>query len=643
MSSDLRSGLIPYLRRVAGSAGADDADGPLLQRFVAHADEAAFAALVQRHGPMVLGVCQRVLHNGHDAEDAFQATFLVLARKASAVGRPEQLANWLYGVAYRTALEAKTRRARRQLKENQAVGPVTVEPSLEAAWAEIRQVLDDEVQRLPARYRLPFVLCYLEGKTNDEAAQLMGCPPGTVYSRLAWARERLRGRLTRRGLGFSAGLFAAVLAQPAAEAALPAPLAAATVKAAASSTPVLSFEVAALTQGVLKAMQWSRIKTVVTEVLGIVGLLGLGVFLLCSAASPRETESAPVQPGQAAAPKQKPKADEDRIVGTWRFVKGEGNGEMLPAEFITLGRMTFTKDGKMTISLIEEVRRADYKFPKAGQIDLPIDNEVPSLGIYKFDGDDRLTLCINLNANNENRPREYRGDAGSGQFLIELVRAKPGEEKPTKEEIAKNKEAIDKIKEAAARAQSQNNLKQIGIAFHVYHGAEKALPLHAIYSKDGKTPLLSWRVALLPYIEHLNLYQQFKLDEPWDSPHNKKLIPLMPKIYASTVEGKGGEGLTYYQVFTGPDTVFPGNKVMTLEDIKDGTSNTLLAIEGKDAVIWTKPADLTLPKDKERLTPVGGLFKNGTNALMCDGSVHFLARSLTPVQQRAMVTPNGND
>src|SRR5439155_26328316 len=133
-----------------------------------------------------------------------------------------------------------------------------------------------------------------------------------------------------------------------------------------------------------------------------------------------------------------------------------------------------------------------------------------------------------------------------------------------------------------------NNLKQIALAFHVYHDTNAVLPAHAIYSKDGKTPLLSWRVALLLHIGQQQLYQEFKLDQPWDSEHNKKLIAKMPKIYEPVGLGKKEEGRTYYQVFTGPDTLLDGNKQMRLTDITDRTSNTLLAIEGNEQVDCTK-------------------------------------------------------
>jgi hypothetical protein len=227
------------------------------------------------------------------------------------------------------------------------------------------------------------------------------------------------------------------------------------------------------------------------------------------------------------------------------------------------------------------------------------------VGIYTFDGDDRVMLCIPKDEQVKKRPTEFTGDKDSGQVLLTLTRAKPGEEQPSADEIAKYADPVAKIRLAAARQVSANNLKQIGLAMHNYHDQSGALPLHAIYSKDGKTPLLSWRVAILPYIEEGPLYMAFKLDEPWDSAHNKKLIARMPKTYEISI-GKKGEGLTYYHVFTGPGTLFDGAKKMKFTDITNGTSNTLLAVEATDPVVWSKPADLTLPKDKDKLPAVGG-------------------------------------
>jgi Protein of unknown function (DUF1559) len=211
-----------------------------------------------------------------------------------------------------------------------------------------------------------------------------------------------------------------------------------------------------------------------------------------------------------------------------------------------------------------------------------------------------------------------------------------------------------KVADKAARTQSANNLRQIGKAMHAYTGLSldggappKSVPLptHAIYSKDGKTPLLSWRVALLPYLEQEALYKEFRLDEPWDSEHNKKLIPRMPKVYDCSAAPKqvSKDGKTFYQVFTGEDTVFAGNQKIILFRITDGTSNTILAIEAKEPVIWTKPEDLTLPKDKNKMPAVGGLFKNGFNVLFFDGEVDFFRPDPPPAMLRALVTPAGGE
>jgi RNA polymerase sigma factor (sigma-70 family) len=181
----------------AGAANSGVSDGELLRRFVARQDPAAFEALVRRHGPMVLGVCRRVLRDAHRAEDAFQATFVVLMHKAPLIGQPERLANWLYGVAARVAGQAKVRAARCWAHERQAVPAPVADPAGEVAWRDLCTVLTAEVNRLPEKYRAPLLLCYWEGKTNGEAARQLGWPAGSISYRLARGREMLRERLTR--------------------------------------------------------------------------------------------------------------------------------------------------------------------------------------------------------------------------------------------------------------------------------------------------------------------------------------------------------------------------------------------------------------------------------------------------------------
>src|SRR5581483_10440199 len=189
-SRPLRS-LLDGLRRAAATTGDGLSDAELLRRFVRGRDAAAFELLVWRHGPMVLGVCRRVLRDAHAAEDAFQAAFLVLARKARSLDRRGSIANWLYAVAYHVALKARAEAARRQRRERRASAAEAGAAPGEA-WADLRPVLDEELSRLPEAYRQAVVLCYLEGRTNAEAARLLGWPVGTVKGRLARARDLLR-------------------------------------------------------------------------------------------------------------------------------------------------------------------------------------------------------------------------------------------------------------------------------------------------------------------------------------------------------------------------------------------------------------------------------------------------------------------
>jgi hypothetical protein len=186
---------------------------------------------------------------------------------------------------------------------------------------------------------------------------------------------------------------------------------------------------------------------------------------------------------------------------------------------------------------------------------------------------------------------------------------------------------------------SENNLKQIGLAFHNYHDTYGNLPID-IVDKDGK-PLLSWRVAILPFIEQQALYNQFKLDEPWDSANNKKLIEVLPKLYAPVrVKAKAGE--TFYQVFVGDDALFGPKKKPTLISITDGTSNTGMVFEAGEPVIWSKPADL--PFDvKKPLPKLGGLFDGEFHVAMCDGSVHLLKKDPDEKELKNFIMPaDGN-
>jgi RNA polymerase sigma factor (sigma-70 family) len=277
--------VIRHLRRVVllGDGGGLT-DGQLLESFLARREDAAFEALVRRHGPMVLSVCRRVLRHTQDAEDAFQATFLVLVRKAHSIQPRELVGNWLYGVAYRTALKARTSTARRRARERQVWEMPQPEVRQETG-GDWRPLLDRELNRLPDKYRTLIVLGDFEGKSRKEMARHLDLPEGTVSSRLARARRLLAKRLARHGLTLSGGALATVIA-PAAEAGVPFALMTTTVEAAAqvaagtaASASGISASVAALTEGVLTAMFLTRLK-VAAALLLAAGVLGTTTGLL---------------------------------------------------------------------------------------------------------------------------------------------------------------------------------------------------------------------------------------------------------------------------------------------------------------------------------------------------------------------------
>jgi RNA polymerase sigma factor (sigma-70 family) len=267
-------------------------DGQLLERFLRQHDEDAFAALVKRHGPMVLGVCRRILGDADDADDAFQATFLVLVRRAAAVQPPEMVANWLYGVACQIARKARARALRRRARERQVAAMPEPHAARTEVWDELRPLLDRELRRLPDRYRAPLVLCDLEGKTRKEAARQLGWPEGTVSGRLSRGRALLARRLSRHGLALSAGALAAALGENTVAACVPAALAASTARAALAGGG-LSAHAAALAEGVLKTMLIRKINlTAVFFLTAVLTGLAAQVFL----------RSAPAQAPAAAAP-----------------------------------------------------------------------------------------------------------------------------------------------------------------------------------------------------------------------------------------------------------------------------------------------------------------------------------------------------
>ena len=271
--------VLDYIHRTLAPSDGGLTDGQLLSRFIASRDERSFALLVRRHGPMVWRLCRRVLGHVQDAEDTFQATFLVLARRAASVVKRESVGSFLYGVAYRTALDAKAINARRRSREKQVadVPHPEVMPAGERDW---RHWLDLELSRLPEKYRTTVILCDLEGRSRKEAARQLKVPEGTLSSRLAMARKMLALRLTRRGVALSGGVLSATLSEVSATT-IPARLVAATVKVAvlvaAGEFSAVSSSVGILMKGAFQTMLLAKLKLVVGAVMVVMALGASGL------------------------------------------------------------------------------------------------------------------------------------------------------------------------------------------------------------------------------------------------------------------------------------------------------------------------------------------------------------------------------
>ncbi len=357
--------LAKHLRTLTTAARIDGlTDRELIERFAADRDEDTFTALVRRHGPMVLRVCRRILHNGHDADDVFQATFFVLSRKAASLLRRDSVGCFLHGVAYRLALKARTQFAQRRMHEGRAmVEKQADDPLAELSVREAQAILDEELALLPEKWRAPVVLCCLEGRTRDEASRQLGWPSQLVKSRLEQGRERLRSRLCRRGLTLPAALSATLLMEEAAAAALPTMLIRAAVDAARSNNNV-SASVALLAESALGSTAIGKAKIIVVGLLLLTGALAAGMGAIAPP-QPAEKHNAPPQPAgkqdetpAAAAAKrpEPPKSERQQAARTDRY------GDPLPDEAIArlgttrfrhggmIGSLAFTPDGKTLVS-----------------------------------------------------------------------------------------------------------------------------------------------------------------------------------------------------------------------------------------------------------------------------------------------------
>ncbi|HEV3255717.1 MAG TPA: sigma-70 family RNA polymerase sigma factor, partial [Gemmataceae bacterium] len=385
--------VIQHIRHLIGSVqAAAMTDGQLLERFLASRDESAVEALVRRYGPLVLGVCRRVLHNAHAAEDAFQATFLVLMRKAPSLDRGKPLGSWLYTVAYRLALRARANEARRRQCETQAAQSRTVSEGHPTSPSDMVVALEEELQKLPEKHRAPLVLCYLQGKTNEKAAELLGCPRGSMSARLAQSRERLRACLARRGYAVPSAGIATLLATATAEAAVPLPLLSNTMRAAvwfageeAGTAGFVSAQAVALARGAVRAMFVNKLK-IAGVVLLATAMLGTGATMLLKAAPQTAPSAQVVDQRPPEARPDRPEVRDERLpsgvlarMGTTRLRHG---GAVFFAAYTPDGKALVTADRQRTVRLWalatgKELRRFEWgdgqpdSKPEASQDGIP--------------------------------------------------------------------------------------------------------------------------------------------------------------------------------------------------------------------------------------------------------------------------------
>jgi RNA polymerase sigma factor (sigma-70 family) len=585
--------LVRRLRRATDPGGdAALSDAQLLERFVTQRDEAAFELLVWRHGTMVLNLCRRVLRQEQDTEDAFQATFLILARKARSIGKWQACASWLYKVAYRVALAARAESAARVARERPCPDELpAAEASDDLIWRDLRLLLDEEVSRLPEKYRAAFVLCCLEGRTGAEAAEQLRCPEGTVLSRLSRARARLRRRLLSRGVSLPAGVLVAVVAARGQAAEMTAGLVNTTSKAALAvaagkaAAVVTSARAAALTEGALRAMFLSKIKVALGIVL-TVGLVGIGAGVIANVLL-----AEPPRPGDQPAPAGQPGGPAEDPEGVARAADNRADPDDPARE--ALRRLQSRRN-------LKQIGAALHKYAEAY-------GHLPPPAIYEgFPNGLVAGTAAGLGSGGMSGGPGAPGGGGSA----------PGGAGPSAGGSA-----------PAAAAGS-------GSATSPGGGADIRTPA------VGR-PLLSWRVEILPFLGEQELYKLFKRDEPWDSEHNKKLLARMPTVYAPPGAKDGDR--TYYQAIVGAEAAWEPRQAMRFPvSIPDGTSNTLLVVEAATPVPWTKPEDLAYVPD-QALPKFGGMFGGDFHALFADGVVHFLSAKADETNLRAAITRAGGE
>jgi RNA polymerase sigma factor (sigma-70 family) len=448
------------LLRLAALGHDERNDAQLLAALIHSRDTQAVDAIVRRHGPMVWGVCRRALSH-HDAEDAFQATFLVLVRRANAVRPPEMLGNWLYGVARRTALKAKAMASKRTARETAMVSLPEPESAEPADWTDLRPILDRELERLPDKYRAPVILCDLEGKTRQEAARRLGWPTGTLCSRLFAGRKKLRARLARRGLALSGGLLTVTLVEQAA-AHVSSDLLKATVALICNPRPPASAAVL-LAQKVVRAMSIGKLK-LTALVLVAAGLFGGSALLV------------PASGGGGGAPAKDPPPSRDTSAKPDLVLKGHSGG---------IFGLAFSADGTRLATASADRTAKVWDLQTGKEITTLKGGDLPVLSVaFEPDGRGIITAASEIDGGRDAKPGEvWRWNPENGEVTMKLT----GHKLPTFA-VAVSPDGTRAIAVGGAGGQGEVSawdLKTGKLLFQVQ--TNSVSPLMAIdFSPDGK-------------------------------------------------------------------------------------------------------------------------------------------------------------
>jgi RNA polymerase sigma-70 factor (ECF subfamily) len=438
------TGVLRHIHQIAAvQTGREQSDGTLLDQFIHARDEAAFSVLVERYGPLVLGVCRRILGHADDADDAFQATFLVFARKAASIRRSAALGGWLRRVARSVASNARRERTRRQHREGACQPAVSQERASDIDWHEVHATLDQELQRLPEHYRVPLLLCYIEGQTRDEVSRRLGLSLGVLHGRLERGRGLLRDRLLRRGVTLTAPLLALALGESSTQAAVSPTAVLATSRAALQfargSTPTVSAQVLSLAREAMKSMFLGKLKLAAAAVL-CTGLFVAAAGGFGRSADPAMAVSSPrPEPAQAAGkdagPAEDPVAKAIRdLQGEWQAVAIEANGKRdTSSDEVTDLRLLFQRDQIILKNVgVDKSRKLKFKLDPT--------KSPRSIDLISLDGPDKLQTVAAIYALSKGQLRICQFRAGSrrptdfttrpGDDRVVIVLERVGTKKP---------------------------------------------------------------------------------------------------------------------------------------------------------------------------------------------------------------------